>query len=362
MTESAAMAPATLRRHPDHTVLALVHDGPADAVYLEQRYGISAQESRFVETSSEHWELKIELAPVDRLEYKITAQHGSDDYETMIDPHADEICPTAFGDIGVLHSADYQQPDWLGGFGIDWTREQTSVTRQGLGAEVPIEVLSPPTLAPLDAAPLLLAHDGAEMVRLAGLLQYAAAHQSLLGPFRLGLLSPVNRDDWYAANDIYADALAGDIIPAIEAIAPIHGRPVALGASLGALSFAHAQRRHPELFSAMALQSGSFFTAKTDDHEREYQMWDRVRRAVGEITDSSKLSPSIPVAFSCGVAEENLNNNELMQRVFRRQGYDVSWDVFADAHNFVGWRDAWSASLTPLLSKAFHATKASAHA
>lgn len=362
MTESAAMAHATLGRRPDHTVLRLIHDGPADAVYLEQRYGISAQESQFVETSPEHWELNAELALVDRLEYKITAQHGPDEYDTMIDPHADDICPTAFGDIGVLYTADYRHPEWLGDFGVDWGREQTSVMARGLGADVPIEVLSPPTLAPDEAAPLLLAHDGTEMVALAGLLQYAAAHQSALGPFRLGLLSPVNRDDWYAANDAYADALAGDIIPAIEAIAPIHDRPVALGASLGALSFAHAQRRHPELFSAMALQSGSFFTAKTDDHERKYQMWDRVSRAVGQITDSSPVSHPIPVAFSCGVAEENLSNNELMQRVFRRQGYDVTWDVFADAHNFVGWRDAWSMSLTPLLSKAFQAMKASARA
>jgi enterochelin esterase family protein len=53
--------------------------------------------------------------------------------------------------------------------------------------------------------------------------------------------------------------------------------------------------------------------------------------------------------LTCGQAEENLHNNREMARTLTRQGYPATLFETPDAHNFVGWRDAFDPYLTGLL-------------
>ena len=56
---------------------------------------------------------------------------------------------------------------------------------------------------------------------------------------------------------------------------------IGLGASLGAVSMLTLQRRHPGSISALALQSGSFFTPKLDAQESQFaQFLDQICAAV----------------------------------------------------------------------------------
>ena len=62
---------------------------------------------------------------------------------------------------------------------------------------------------------------------------------------------------------------------------------------------------------------------------------------------------TVPVTMTCGLAEENLANNRQMATKLARQGYRAQLVEVPDAHNYVGWRDAFDPALTALLRNAW---------
>ena len=87
----------------------------------------------------------------------------------------------------------------------------------------------------------------------------------------------------------YSDALVGELLPALArgARSPTGTRPVGMGASLGALSFLHAHRRHPSSFAGLFLQSGSFFRQRFDSHEADFPRFRRITRFMGTVLGAS---------------------------------------------------------------------------
>jgi enterochelin esterase family protein len=129
------------------------------------------------------------------------------------------------------------------------------------------------------------------------------------------------------------------------------GAPVGMGASLGGLAMLHAQRRWPRHFSALFLQSGSFFLPRFDAHEHRFPRYARIVRFVRGVMRTEGPHPDpVPVAMTCGSEEENLRNNRLMASVLAAQGYPTGLHELADLHNYTGWRDAFDPHLTKLLS------------
>ena len=61
----------------------------------------------------------------------------------------------------------------------------------------------------------------------------------------------------------------------------------------------------------------------------------------------------VPVAVTCGSAEENVHNNRLMARALTAQGYSASLHEGPDLHNYTAWRDAFDPHLTRLLARAW---------
>ena len=59
----------------------------------------------------------------------------------------------------------------------------------------------------------------------------------------------------------------------------------------------------------------------------------------------------MPVALTCGTAEENVFNNRVMARALAEQGYEARLDEVPDLHNYTGWRDAFDPHLTRLLAR-----------
>ena len=126
-------------------------------------------------------------------------------------------------------------------------------------------------------------------------------------------------------------------------------RTIGMGASLGALAMLHAHRGHAGSFDALFLQSGSFFHARHDAHERRFGHYDRVERAVDTVLRAKGHRDPVPVVLTCGVIEENVENNRIMARALAAQGYDVALHEVRDVHNYVAWRDAFDPQLTGLL-------------
>jgi enterochelin esterase-like enzyme len=301
------------------------------------------------------WRLTLAPPPVARLEYQLEVVHRDGRSERLLDPANPHRAPGAFGEKSVLLLPGYAPPRWLAGVAVPGSREELAVRGRGLGAEVRITVWSPADADPAEPLPLLVAHDGPEYDRLAALTRFVAVgiRAGELPRHRVALLAPGDRDEWYSASARYAGALVRDVLPAIRAAVAVRGAPAGMGASLGALAMLHAQRRHPGTFGALFLQSGSFFAPRFDAHEAGFPRYRRIVRFVrATLRDTAHPDP-VPVALTCGSAEENVHNNRLMARALFAQGYPAALHEVPDMHNYTAWRDAFEPHLTGLLARAW---------
>jgi len=307
------------------------------------------------------WEGRITRPPVDRLEYQYELEHDDGTRERILDPHNRRRCPGPFGDKSVVELPGYRPPAWVEGPPSPAGRLlELGITSDVLDARVHIGLWGSPGLDYERRAPLLIVHDGPEYDRYSQLLRFLAAmvDQGWLPPLRVALLAPVDRNEHYAACPTYARALAREIVPLLDWLAPQPPRRgdgrswrVAMGASLGALAMLHAHRRYPDLFGGLFLQSGSFFQRHVDSQESGQHAFDRITRFVSTVTDAATSRYRIPVSMTCGTAEENLANNRRMRDALALQGYPVVLSEHRDAHNWISWRDSLDPHLTDLLAR-----------
>ena len=110
------------------------------------------------------------------------------------------------------------------------------------------------------------------------------------------------RNEHYSASARYTDALVEQLLPALGETAPLPEglRPVGMGASLGALSFLHAHRRHSGAFAGLFLQSGSFFRQRFDRQESGFPRFRRITRFIGTLFGAPGWPDPIPVSLTCG--------------------------------------------------------------
>lgn len=333
----------TLLRIPDH-------EPPLAAVRLVTELWKRDPPRPFARVG-DHWELALPALPVDRLEYQLELERADGTTERVTDPAAPSVAQP-FGDKSVLVLDGYRPPAWLDAAPRAGTLAPLSLESASLGAAITGQLWSPPDLEPAAPALLLVAHDGPEYVQFAALDRFlaAAVATGALPPLRAALLAPRARDEDYAASDRYADALAHELVPALDRLAPIPdpAARIGLGASLGALAMLHAHRRHPALFGALALQSGSFFDRALDGQESSYASFDRITAWVDELRGGAHWDAPVPVTMSCGTGEENLANNRAMARTLAAQGYPVTLHEVRDGHTWTCWRDAFATILPPL--------------
>jgi len=255
--------------------------------------------------------------------------------------------PGAFGEKSVLLWDGYAPPAWLDAPKAEGPERGLTAPGRGLGAEVAVRIWSPADAKDTKPLPLLVANDGPEYAKLAGLTDYGAAMiaSGELPPHRVALLAPGARNEWYSASPLYAGALVRGVLPAVAAEVAVRGKPVAVGASLGALAMLHAQDRHPGAFAGLFLQSGSFFTPEHDIQERGFSRWARVTAFVAEVLAGGRGTGAAPAVLTCGAAEENIHNNREMAAALGEQLHEL-----ADLHNYTAWRDALHPHLTGLLA------------
>jgi len=277
------------------------------------------------------WELAYRRPQVDRMEYRFEA-----DGEAFPDPHN----PRRIGDRSVIEFPGYAPPRWLG------APDPDPPVDVGSGARL----WSPPGTDPRRPLPLLVAHDGrayeteAQLPRLIA----AAIAGRRIPSCRVALLDSPAREEDYSASARYARTLAASL----PQLAPATAH-VGIGASLGALALLHARWLHPGAFSALLLQSGSFFRQRWDRQESGFPRFRRISRFVGGVLHGGPAVTPIPIALTCGAPEENLANNRAVASALRRQGHDATLHVHRDAHNWTSWRDALDPQLVDLLARAW---------
>jgi enterochelin esterase-like enzyme len=297
---------------------------------------------------SRTWELRLPRPGLWRVEYRLELHHRDGDVETVADPDN----PRRMGDASELRCPDYRDPKWLDLPSAPGRWRDVYLPLPALRGEMVARVWSPGT--PTDR--ILVAHDGPDFQRYGQLHRYAAAMIAAdrLPPFHLVLLPPGERYEWYSANPAYARSLAGDVLPKLAAELGADRPVVGMGASLGALAMLHCQRRHPERFAGLFLQSGSYFQPRFDRQESGFRRYLRIVRFTGRVLRRPD-GPAVPAVLTCGTVEENQANNEDMAQTLRRHGYPVEFAEVPDAHNWVAWRDALDPYLTGLLRRVWTA-------
>jgi len=274
------------------------------------------------------WALVMARPPVNRMEYKLEFRYPDGGSETVLDAGNPRRAAGAFGEKSVLEFPGYQRPAWLA------TPAGPGVSADFRSGGITGRLWSPPGAT--GDEPLLVVHDGPEYDAFASLTHYLA---SGVPAVRALLLDPGDRNYNYSASTRYAAALAEAIPPA-----PV---TIGMGTSLGALAMLHAHSLYPNVFDALFLQSGSFFSSQYDAHEGWFPYYQRIRRFVA----GARLNWPVPVSLTCGIPEENLNNNRQLTHRLRERGYPAALHEVPDAHNYTAWRDAFHPHLTRLLRR-----------
>jgi enterochelin esterase family protein len=298
----------------------------------------------------DRWELVIDRPPVNRMEYMLELRHRDGGTQTVLDPGNSRQVAGAFGPKSVLEFPGYTPPGWVGIAAAPGNLTDADVPVKALDAAVSVRVWSPKGTQHDERLPLLVVHDGPEYDTLASLTRYLSAGVAghWLPRLRAALLSPGPRDRWYSANTRYTRALCTTVLPAITGRMATSVR-VGMGASLGALAMLHAHCRYPDTFDALFLQSGSFFLPRFDSHERWFPYYRRVVRFVTDVHDGGLPPRPVPAVLTCGMIEENIENNRLMVKTLRDRGYPATLHEVPDMHNYTAWRDAFDPYLTELL-------------
>lgn len=296
------------------------------------------------------WLLTLPRPPAHRIEYKFQLRHPTGDLEEICDPGNPLRAPGAFGDKSVVEFPDYTPPAWLAADKVDATLVDLAIPAPLLGREIAARIWTPAEVD--EPLPLLVAHDGPEYDRLAGLTGFVAAliADGRLPRCRVAMLAPGARDEEYSANPWYSATLHQQVLPALRDAVAISAPLVGMGASLGGLAMLHAQRALPGLFGGLFLQSASFLSRQLDPQEEgRFGMFAQVAEYVGQVVNGGPPAETVPTVLTCGLAEENLENNRQMSEVLAYQGYDLKLVEVPDAHNYIGWRDAFDPALADLL-------------
>lgn len=210
------------------------------------------------------WRLTLARPRVWRMEYRFQLRDSAGDRTEICDPGNPLRAPGAFGDKSVVEFPGYTAPGWLTGARLDGTRVDLDIPATRLGRKIAAQLWAPVDADAAEPLPLLVAHDGPEYDRLAGLTGFAAAlgHAGRLPRHRIALLAPGDRDDEYSANPEYSDTLHESVLPALRDAVATAQPVVGMGASLGGLAMLHAQRRHPKLFGGLFLHQRPFWTRR----------------------------------------------------------------------------------------------------
>ncbi len=301
------------------------------------------------------WELTVPRPDVDRMEYSFELQHADGCSEWVCDPANPHRVGGAFGDKSVLEMPEYTAPDWLRAEPPRGARRELSVPSRGLAEDVPGVLWSSPGSDDTQDLPLLVVHDGPEYDALASLTLFldAMVERGRLPAMRAALLAPVDRNETYSASPAYGRALALGLVPALTREVPTTVL-LGMGASLGGLAMLQSQRAHPGVFAGLYLQSSSFFHRSIDGQESGFSRFQRIAQFVDSVTRATSAPDPVPVVLTCGLIEENVENNRLMTRALGAQGYDTRLVENRDVHTYTGWRDTFDPHLVDLVRRVLY--------
>ncbi|MEO7753730.1 MAG: alpha/beta hydrolase-fold protein [Terracoccus sp.] len=230
-------------------------------------------------------------------------------------------------------------------------RSKMQIETPQVGA-VDLAVVSPTHTRRTEPLPLLVVHDGPEYSRRAHLFRSLRewTADGRMRPHRVALLEPGPRNERYAANPRWAEALTQQVLPTVRAAYETAGKPTVMGASLGGLASLQAEWLHPGTFGGLFLQSGSYFRKRVDDEE-SFEHWDRVTDFVSSVRRARRARTDAQIVITCGDAEGNLTNNRQMAQTLDRLGHETHFAQLRGGHDWRSWQSGFDPHLLQVLAR-----------
>jgi enterochelin esterase family protein len=191
--------------------------------------------------------------------------------------------------------------------------------------------------------PVLYLQDGSEYAERAraAVVADALIAQGKVAPFIIVFVDPVERFKEYWANDRFADFMAKELVPFVDAryrTRAERGARALMGASLGGVISVWTALRHPDTFARVAGQSTAF---QIDD--------ERVVTALAGLETMRRARP-LKFYFDVGRLEPLWKVNRRVRVLLAGKGYPVAYREAEAGHNWTSWRDQLAEALTRVWS------------
>ncbi|MGC2169765.1 MAG: alpha/beta hydrolase-fold protein [Candidatus Sulfotelmatobacter sp.] len=170
--------------------------------------------------------------------------------------------------------------------------------------------------------------------------------------------SQESRNEELTPNPKFADFLAKELIPWIHThynVTNDPGKTVVAGSSLGGLAATYAGFKHPEVFTNVLCQSGSFWWAP--DHSGAIP--EGVITETGWMAKQFIASSKLPLKFyldagsfefdSNGTGGGILETSRDIRDVLLAKGYEVHYQQFVGGHDYLSWRGTFADGLMDLI-------------
>jgi glucoamylase len=180
-----------------------------------------------------------------------------------------------------------------------------------------------------DSFPVLYFQDGSGYIERAKAVQ---VQQNLvkagkIKSFIMVFVDSKERNKEYWASDAYADFLANELVPAIDAkyntVKNREGRAI-IGASLGGITSIWIGLKHPEIFARIGGQSSSF--------------WIDNGRVVKELSKLNFEKTKLRFYLDDGTLE-GVDDTRRVDVMLRGKGFPVVYREAETGHNWTSWRD-----------------------
>jgi glucoamylase len=276
--------------------------------------------------------LSMKFARDARVEYKFIA-----DGEWINDPLNDAKLDNGVGGFNnfftmpAYRPSEFADAKWT----LRGTIERLDAQATALaGGKRKIQVYLPPAYARDggERYPVLYLQDGSEYVTRAraAVVADALIAQGKVKPFIIVFVDPIDRFKEYWANDKFADFLATELVPFIDAryrTRPAREARALMGASLGGVISVWTAARHPDVFSRVAGQSTAF---QIDD--------ERVVTMLAAL-ETMRAARPLKFYFDVGLLEPIWKVNRRVRVLLAGKGYPVAYAETAAGHNWTNWRD-----------------------
>jgi enterochelin esterase family protein len=324
--------------------ITFVWRGEAEAVHLKHWvYGLATAQPLARVEDTDVWFLTLELPVRSRVEYKLEVVRGGHG-EWIEDPLNPNRARDPFGANSVAHGEGYHAPPWIhpdptvrGGMMDEITIDSATFGRRGVGIYLPARYQK------TRRYPLLVVHDGHDYLRYTGLATILdnLIHRLEIPDIVVALVSSPDRLVEYAADPRHATYLTDELIPQLERVLPLEGRPqgrTLMGASFGAVASLAAAWHRPGFYGRLVLQSGSFAFADIGDHNHRGPLFDPIVAFVNKMR-ARPVAVSERIFISCGIYESLIYENRSLVPVLQSTGMDVRYVEAPDGHNWENWRD-----------------------